>query len=261
MNVTTSSHKQSNRQSEITRYYLTITYTCFSSTGKEENSFDEKWITQKGVGNIDNMPLTQSSTDTGKLSHGIAFPVKLLSIQDSSDSEKFKGKLFCFLPLPVHTNLPVHNNGNFYLNSTRRNLWTSSLSRRDDYRAIWNNQLFEALISSYAKLLEDIRFRFVSLEPYKSLITLESHLEQYYDFFPQKTDLDVEYRIFVNNVYRKLVAEGAKILAVVNKKSVSIECFEIDWCSPSLSGLAKVYFRDTQKVSLDLEEILEDHQC
>ena len=35
-------------------------------------------------------------------------------------SDPVEGQVYCFLPLPVHTNLPVHVNGYFELSSNRR---------------------------------------------------------------------------------------------------------------------------------------------
>ena len=39
--------------------------------------------------------------------------------------EQIKGELFCFLPLPIKTGLPVHVSSNFAVSNNRRGIWTS----------------------------------------------------------------------------------------------------------------------------------------
>jgi hypothetical protein len=41
----------------------------------------------------------------------------------SSSVNSSGGRAYCFLPLPVHTGLPVHVNAFFELSSNRRDIW------------------------------------------------------------------------------------------------------------------------------------------
>lgn len=54
--------------------------------------------------------------------HGIASPL--------DNDKQLCGKLFCFLPLPVNTFLPVHINGQFVLSSNCRSLWKETLKMK-----------------------------------------------------------------------------------------------------------------------------------
>ncbi len=60
---------------------------------------------------------------------------------DGVNRHKQQHRLYCFLPLPIKTNLPMHINGHFALDhESRRGLW------EDDgrgYRTSWNNLLLE----------------------------------------------------------------------------------------------------------------------
>ena len=51
-----------------------------------------------------------------------------------------EGLAYCFLPLPVHTNLPVMVNGFFELSSNRRDVWQGGSDMTGDgrTRAEWN---------------------------------------------------------------------------------------------------------------------------
>lgn len=46
---------------------------------------------------------------------------------DAGCPDALQGRAFCFLPLPVHTGLPVHLQGAFALSSNRRNLWSEDV--------------------------------------------------------------------------------------------------------------------------------------
>jgi len=58
-----------------------------------------------------------------------------------------RGRLFCFLPLPAHTSLPVHLNGFFELSSDRSSLKGNST---------WNKNLIPLIVKSYSSLLMKI---------------------------------------------------------------------------------------------------------
>jgi len=74
----------------------------------------------------------------------------------------FKGKVYCFLPLPLETELPIHLNGFFNLNSSRDNLSSDSgQTGKDRPRAIWNQLIVRHVLSHacanlIADLVEDI---------------------------------------------------------------------------------------------------------
>jgi len=66
-----------------------------------------------------------------------------------------QGRLFCFLPLPSGSGLPVHLNCTFEISSNRRDLWTGSdLVGSGKRRALWNIALLQGVCSPlYAQLL------------------------------------------------------------------------------------------------------------
>jgi sacsin len=69
-----------------------------------------------------------------------------------------KGKVFCFLPLPLSSNLSIHINGFFNLNSSRDNL-SSDSGQTGSYRprAIWNSLLVRHVLAhACANLIVDL---------------------------------------------------------------------------------------------------------
>ena len=225
-------NKKKGNKSLVIRYPLTISDIRLSS-GKEVST-DEKWLIQQGLGDMENEQQTWSFIETIKPRHGIGAPISLpprprpttsytqvLPTTAQSSEDNFKGKVFCFLPLPVTSKLPVHVNGNFILNSTRRNLWSSTEEEREDDRSVWNNRLLQAISSSYAILLEHSQSLYVSTEPYKGWLTVNHDIRKYYEIFPCSFELDKVFKIFAESVYEKLVSHNKNIMAVVNPASIS----------------------------------------
>ena len=152
----------------VTKYQLTLT---------EGKGSEEQWLIQRGVGDIYNKHQKWKFVDQVKPRHGIAVPLK-----PATDPLTFRGKVFCFLPLPLECNLPVHINGHFILHSSRQSLWKAD-DDDNDSKHQWNTALLKAIASSYAMLLMTIK------ADYK-ILSGEVHLrdvEKYYKAFPSWT--------------------------------------------------------------------------
>jgi len=86
-----------------------------------------------------------------------------------------KGKVYCGLPLPVASEVAVHLNGYFDLDSSRHALSTGdSVFGQNEYRIAWNKGLMQHGVSAaYARLLMDLRPEFQ-----------ESKADHFYRLFP-----------------------------------------------------------------------------
>ncbi len=252
-------NKKKRNTSIIVRYPLSV-YESYSSGGKYV-SIEDKWLVQQGVGDIQNEQQTWRYIDTVKPRHGIASPILLspshkhssshhsaISRSTTVDGNKFRGKVFCFLPLPLKSKLPVHINGNFILNSTRRNLWSSSDEGREDDRSIWNNQLFQAISSSYAVLLEHAQSFYINTTPgsYKTIRTAWNDIEKYYEIFPPTIGLDKMFKVLAEAVYTNLVTCNKNILAEVAEMFINDQSrvqLQVIWHPCKSSELSEqVYF-------------------
>ncbi|PVD30989.1 hypothetical protein C0Q70_10265 [Pomacea canaliculata] len=132
---------------------------------KDSHGVQEDWIQVNRAGFLDASKAPEKLQDDWRKEHfrllprgGVAtHPIyhrrvsKPLSKQDNIQS-----RVFCTLPLPVKTDLPVHINGHFALeHESRRNLW----DREDDSRTTWNKLLCTDVIApSYVKALEQVKF-------------------------------------------------------------------------------------------------------
>ena len=137
-----------------------------------------QWMVQLGEGNIEDdfdWKEIKPPNISCEPHHGIAVPLNPVN---------FEGKLFCYLPLPGITQLPVHIHGHFMLHSNRRGLWVSSITSKKalyakyDPKEQWNKLLIKAIGTSYAHFL----ISFTS--NVKPPISRSRLLRSYYNYFP-----------------------------------------------------------------------------
>ncbi|ELT96105.1 hypothetical protein CAPTEDRAFT_195081 [Capitella teleta] len=87
-----------------------------------------------------------------KIFEGVYEPCPILA----SDG-KHNGTIFTYLPLPVHSGLPVHINAPFAVTASRRHLCEKTEDDKFDLRAIWNHALMtEPVCLAYVRLLMDL---------------------------------------------------------------------------------------------------------
>ena len=223
----------------------------------------ERWLIQQGIGDIENENQNWKFIKTAKPRHGIAAPLEIpkkavtTSIvshrgqySKAPPPEKFSGQLFCFLPLPVRSKLPVHVNGNFALHSNRRDLWHPTTPGEVDPETEWNHSLLLAIASSYANFLEKCQTDYVPENSYPSHHDALKDVDHYYEVFPSSNpkDIDEPYIQLAKSMYKTLLHNNACVLAVVATiKPAATEdekdCFCVEWHPiRGLEGSAQVYF-------------------
>ena len=198
-----------NCKTSVILYPLTIIEVNCQGTGKDQQ---EIWLIQQGVGDINNQAQSWQYVKTVKPRHGIAAPLSL----PPSNTEKLKGQMFCFLPLPMESGLLVHVNGHFILDSNRRGLWKSTVPEAQDDRSRWNANLFKAIASSYANFLANAKNYYINSRYKNWMLALEA-LNDYYGLFPYfaTTDINKKWRtVPCSDVYKILLKDNAQILCV-----------------------------------------------
>ena len=156
----------------------TVVYPLSIVDTSNSKEIREEWLVQQGVGDIENKAQKWSYISQVKPRHGIAAPF----VQDKN---QLCGQVFCFLPLPICSGLPVHVNGHFILDSSRRSLWKSTTPEELDAKSQWNQCLIEAIASSYAHFLNHIREHFSAKDGSIKKVDVESIVRNYYSVFPR----------------------------------------------------------------------------
>ena len=222
-----------NSKSCAIMYPLTVTEVCPSPQGKDTV---EKWLIQQGVGDIHNEGREWRYINSVKPRHGIAAPQAIVA-----KKEDFKGQVFCFLPLPVRSGFPVHVNGHFVLNSTRRELWRSTDIDSTDDRSQWNDNLCLALASSYADFLVRARPHYVS-EEYKTVRTAVNAIDHYYTLFPVFSGKKTYWDILAQEVYKSIIQHNLQVFCTVQTKTADEGC-TTRWYPPKSAATAdQVYY-------------------
>ena len=207
----------------ITTYPLTIVESLMARREKKE-----EWLIQQGIGNIDKDVQRWTYVEQVKPRHGIAAPLKC-------EGATLEGQVFCFLPLPLYSGLPVHINGHFILHSTRRNLWRATDSEGDN-KSRWNQNILTAIASSYAKFLERMTEYVAQFKRCTSRKSIEKAVTEYYVHFPctipnSDSPLSEPWLQLTKHVFQAMFEHNSPILAVptnVSARSSEDKCL-LQW--------------------------------
>ena len=216
----------------------------------------EKWLVVQQVGF--EKQLQQSIRDAyrrgdlGMLPRGgVACLLEKSSTLDEPASKAKKA--YCFLPLPLETNLPLHINGHFALNhESRRNLWRDEAG---GYRTDWNNALLGDVISScYLTLLDEVRGFFhlqISLNSAQSKLqcnkdALFTKIDEYEKLFPLYISEETYWATLIRSVYRGMDEKGLRLLPVVRGggSERNDEETQLTWLPPTGEGKEKAFFNN-----------------
>ncbi|XP_060112712.1 sacsin-like [Heteronotia binoei] len=183
------------------RVFYRMKVKCiFSETSRE-------WLVGRQIG-VDGMDTVEGI----QLPHG--------SVAACLD-EQVPGRAFCTLPLPVKTGLPVHINGNFAVDSARRDLRKDD--NKDSPETVWNSFLLQRLIAPlYLHLLEELRkalgntsLQFISLGACRNMLD-----SNYLQYFPLVTDLVPPFwHQLVNHLYVLASEMQLPLLPVYQKET------------------------------------------
>ena len=219
--------KDHDRKPFLSMYPLTV--NRLNCKGKWQS---EEWLIQQGIGDIDKpneiVPLNSV--------HAIAAPFE--------SSDNFSGKIFCFLPLPKPSGLPVHINGRFVLNSSRQSLWPGDC----DDKAQSNTNLLEAIASSYVRFVTNMQcYLFYNCDQ-----SLKNAITNYYAVFPywlkeseiifnviEEVIMINECKVLAKRFFEKLIKTNSEILTLMENN-------EIRWypIRNEIDPFNQVYFLD-----------------
>ncbi|XP_061172842.1 sacsin-like [Saccostrea echinata] len=109
--------------------------------------------------------------------------------------------IFCYLPLPVTSPLPVHVNGSFAVSSNRRQLSSKTTDDKIDFGHEWNQALLsDAVIRAYIHLIESMEINNIICEKYQDLWPVVSKNTE-------NSLFDAFFRIF----YERVVQQDNKV--------------------------------------------------
>ena len=217
---------------------------------------EEKWLIVQQIG-FDNQ--VQRSIvdackrhDLGMLPRGgVACLLEKTSTEE--EPENRRNKAYCFLPLPIATNLPVHINGHFALDhEARRNLWRGEAS---DPRSDWNNALLTDVIAScYLTLLDEVRsYLHLPITHNAEQVILNcskdalmEKIEDYKKLFPLVVLDNPYWASLVRSVYQGMDKKGLRLLPMVRDDALegTTPKVQLTWLPPTGEGRSKAFFNN-----------------
>ena len=198
----------------------------------EDTIRKEKWLVHQCVG----LKLSDKEKEVPDGRHygllprgGMAAKVSEQSKFPSSRSsgiEETKHKAFCFFPLPLHTGLPVHVNGHFFLDSARRNLWRDE--NDEGFGSIWNRFIVtKVLAQAYVSLLLEAR-RFLpgskmsEVASFSKMNLLHQGMRWYHQLFPSIQCVNSQWKILATAVFHTICSGNERLLPMIKKVSTEI---------------------------------------
>ncbi|XP_015193140.2 sacsin-like [Lepisosteus oculatus] len=174
-----------------------------------------------------------------------------------------KGVLFCSLPLPVETGLPVHVNGSFAVNSSRRDLWKED---GQNVKTEWNESIkLNLLAPLYSDLLLYIANHLFNDKERPLTFRNEKHCEEQlkplFCIFPKDFDrIQKDWYEVVARVYRSIHAKKYKVIPIFRREErvaglYGEKYISIDWSSVGNETTDEPHFM-TEKYSSDLIDVL-----
>ena len=139
--------------------YGSATHTKFA--GKASSDSDSYWLVVSCSGRDRSLELACKDSSlipvggaAAQLERIDESTFKAVDIQFGLNSV---GMVYCFLPLPIQFNLPIHINGFFAVHSSRTHLHERVAIDKEDKCAIWNEALMsDAICQAYCILMEDL---------------------------------------------------------------------------------------------------------
>ncbi|XP_013411447.1 sacsin [Lingula anatina] len=224
---------------ELTVDQLRPINVSFTMSLKDNKGRLETWlITQQfGFSNPSSIPTTLKKAlqdrELGLLPRG---GVAHMLQADRLPMEKFslkKSRVFCFLPLPLKTNLPVHINGHFALDhEARRNLWMNT--ENTDVKTEWNNTLIEQTIAPcYTNMLQQKKNIIMEEISGSDETQIRKFLSQYCQLFPHIQHQENYIHYLSKKVYQLTSELNLRVLPLLRHARLSETGFKVAWFTPT----------------------------
>ncbi|XP_076101811.1 sacsin-like isoform X2 [Mytilus galloprovincialis] len=141
---------------------------------------------------------------------GVALPI----FEKDQECVMEHGRVFCSLPLPLESGLPIHFNGHFALDhEARRSLYTDD---QEGYHVVWNKHLLEDIIApSYTTgLLEMKELLGLKTDSQVNELQLHKQLSRFHGYFPEFEKAKNDYFKFLTcSIYRWINSNEVPLFA------------------------------------------------
>lgn len=200
----------------------------YGITLKDTVGREEEWLIHQSLGS-QQYDGEYRIPDSNMLPHaGVAACVRVQDPGTRSSSSQFglpRGvchRAFCLLPLPVNTGLPVHVNGYFALDNSRRGLWTDEDGKGSMTQ--WNDFIkTQVLVPAYASLIMSARQHIAGIQEGTTWFVSDkndaaSGLQWYYNLFPELEKVNSDWTDLAASLYRYIAITGQAVLPIIQEQ-------------------------------------------
>ena len=220
----------------------------------------EKWCVSEQLGTEPDVAVPESVSRAVRAGELRLLPRGGVACQLESGHEIIENRklVFCFLPLPIATSLPVHINGHFALGyENRRTLWDRA--DRDSYKTEWNEFLCREVIAPcYVRLLAVVRTEFLKAEVDENNCTLvqcsrrqlDDSIAALQSLFPSFDDGQSEWDTLVEAVYQCCAQTRAPLFPAVRQNVTPdspVEGWHVTWLPVTGDGAQKAFFTKSEE--------------
>ena len=232
---------------------------------KDTRGVEEKWCVSEQLGTRPDVVLPESVSQAicaGELRllprGGVACLLESRCDFKVRQTRK-KRNVFCFLPLPIKTTLPVHINGHFALGyENRRTLWDKA--DRDSYKTEWNEFLCREVIAPcYVRLLAAVRANFLKadvdkderMELSRSLTELAEAVAAHQSQLPSFDQSQPDWQVLVQAVYDCCARTNAPVFPSVRPHEDIQDTWCVTWLPAIGYGEQQAFFLERPKVFVE----------
>ena len=185
---------------------LTQLGASFFQKEKPPGRKGESWLIVSSMGCGESLEFSES--DPSLLpSGGVAAQLFSLDCNTFLPTPVKNGTVFCYLPQPIHSGLPVCINGEFAVDSNRRRLQGKLEDDKTCYGEEWNNVLMtDSISTAYLCLLEDL----------KKILPQEGSYV-FHSLWPRASDVSEQCWSITKSFYKQ-IANGSHALFSNGKK-------------------------------------------
>ena len=173
---------------------LTQFGASFFEVAKPPGRERENWLIVSSMGSGESMEFAESDSSLVP-SGGVAAQLLSMNCNTFLPIPAKNGTVFCYLPLPIHSGLPVCINGAFAVDSNRRRLQGKLEDDKTCYGEEWNNVLMaDSVSTAYLSLLEDLK-----------KIVPQDGSYVFHSLWPRVFDVTEQCRSIAKSFYKQIV--------------------------------------------------------
>lgn len=237
-----------------------LNYTVMLSDSK---GYWEKWMVSQQFGFEKSVEIPASVLDSFRRKELMLMPrggvAALIDASDKAAAKRRTKRIFCFLPLPLKSDLPVNINGHFALDhEARRSLWQDDDSGS---KTEWNKLLIcKAIAPCYSELLRCMSFALSDSVVSETLTLMNvsetgivNGMSHFCQLFPRVVpDATGYWSILGEAVYQRIHEVQERVLPVVRKPDESQSASSLNSSEENPAG----------KVQAEVEWLAtNDHSC